>query len=78
MIPYLDMAYIEEDDRIRVIGKMVMEGKKTVGFITDSEPGKADRYIEKLRKWFPGIVVMFWGDGPLKDTVTVKVGPPTN
>ncbi len=45
----------------------------TVAFITDSDPGKADRYISKLLKKFPGLKVLERFDGPVPNTVSVKV-----
>lgn len=78
LIPYKDIADESEDDRIRQIGEKAMREKLTVGFITDAEEGKADRYIRKLKERFPGIRVMYQGDGPVADTVLVKVGPPLN
>ncbi len=72
---YRDIADLEEDDRIDMIGRKVEEQKKTVAFITDSDPGKADRYIRKLLKRFPGIQVLDRIPGPVANTITVKVGP---
>ena len=77
-IPYEDIADNDEDERIRQIGEKAMVSKLTVGFITDSEEGKADRYISKLMARFPGIRVIYQGDGPVAETVLVKVGPPLN
>ena len=75
--PYFaDLADFEEDKRIEMIGHTVMAHKKTVAFVTDSDPGKAERYIDKLKKRFPGIVIVDRFDGPVSNTVTVKVGPP--
>lgn len=53
-----------------------MRHRKTVGFVVDADPGKADRYIAKLKEKFPGIVVLGKFAGPVKNTVSVKVGPP--
>ena len=78
MIPYKDLGDFEEDERISAIGEKAMREKLTVGFVTDSEPGKAERYISKLLERFPGIRIIGRGDGPVKDTVLVKVGPPVN
>jgi hypothetical protein len=55
-----------------------MGGKLTVGFITDDDPGKAERYISKLQHGFPGIRVIYKGPGPVAETVLVKVGPLLN
>lgn len=74
MAIYKDIADHNEDMRIGMIGKAVMAGK-TVAFITDSDPGKADRYIAKLLKRFPGVRIVGRFDGPVENTVTVKVGP---
>ena len=78
MPPYKDIADDPEDDRIQKIGEMVMKDKLVVGFVTDAEPGKADRYISKLKERFPGIRVIARGDGPVPEVVWVKVGPPVN
>jgi len=78
MPPYKDLADLPEDQRILQIGCKAMTEKLTVGFIVDDEPGKAERYIEKLKRGFPGIQVMGRGKGPVKGTEWVKVGPPAN
>lgn len=72
---FADIADLEEDRRIEIIGGMAMAGK-TVAFITDSDEGKADRYIKKLTERFPGIRILGRFDGPVPNTVSVKVGPP--
>lgn len=69
---YQDIADHDEDTRIEMIGKKAMTGQ-TVAFITDADPGKADRYIAKLLKKFPGLKVLARFDGPIKGVVTVKV-----
>lgn len=72
---YADLGDMKEDQRIDVIGKsiMAMEVGRTIAFVTDSEPGKADRYIRKLTTKFPSIEVVSRFDGPVKDSVTVKI-----
>lgn len=77
MSKYVDIADLDEDKRIGFIGHRAMDHKETVGFIVDSEPGKADRYIKKLKERFPGIEILDRGPGPVQDTTFVKVGPPT-
>lgn len=77
-IPFKDIADHDEDERIHQIGQKAMGERLTVGFITDSEAGKAERYIKKLIERFPGIRVISQGIGPVADTVLVKVGPPLN
>jgi len=75
---YMDLGDFEEDKRVDAIGHQAMVHKKVVEFITDSDAGKAERYISKLTDRFPGIRIIARGDGPVKDTVWVKVGPPEN
>ena len=76
---FKDIADEPEDERIRQIGEKTMrQRKKTVAFITDDEPGKADRYIKKLTERFPGLRVVSRGPGPVAKTVFVKVAPPSN
>lgn len=72
---YADLHSLDEDARITIIGTAAMNGN-TVAFVTDSTPGKADRYISKLKAKFPGIVVLSRFDGPVKGAVSIKVGPP--
>ena len=75
---YQDIADDPEDERIRQIGEKTMRERLVVGFVTDDEPGKAERYIEKLKKRFAGIRIISKGAGPVAETVLVKVGPPVN
>lgn len=74
-LAYADIADNDEDTRIGIIGRTVVEQQKTVAFITDSDPGKAQRYIDKLLSRFPGVEVIASSPGPVPNTVTVKVGP---
>ena len=55
---FIDVSSHAEDCRVRTIGETAVAnpGKK-IGFITDAEPGKAERYIAKLQEWFPGLDV---------------------
>lgn len=71
---YMDIADSPEDTRIRLIGEKTMSEKMVVGFVTDDEAGKADRYITKLLERFPGIRVIGRGNGPAEGMVWVKVG----
>jgi hypothetical protein len=73
---FADIAHLEEDERISIIGKAAMVDRQTVGFIVDRIPGKAARYIRKLKERFPGIVILAKFNGPTKHAVSVKVGPP--
>jgi hypothetical protein len=73
---YADLADFEEDDRIRMIGEAAMKHHKIVGFVVENEPGKADRYIRKLQKRFPGIRLIGRGTALVPDTELIRVGPP--
>lgn len=75
MPDYLDIADADEDSRIDLIGRSVVESGKTVAFFTDADPGKADRYIKKLTDRFPGLKILGRFNGPIAGVVTVKVGP---
>lgn len=46
-----------------------------IGFIVEDH-AKADRYVKKLREKFPTIRIIDRFDGPVANTVTVRVGPP--
>jgi hypothetical protein len=82
MTYYTDLADLKENDRITAIGNAVMKAPASsadkpvmVAFVVDDHP-KADRYVEKLQKQFPGIRIIDRFDGPVANTVTVRVGGP--
>lgn len=70
---FADIADLEEDRRIDVIGHRAIDHRETVAFVTDDDPGKADRYIRKLKAKFPLIEEIERGKGPVKGTVYIKV-----
>ena len=77
MPEYRDIADMEEDNRIASIGLVALERPgKEIAFITDNEPGKAERYIEKLAQRFPSLVVVKRFDGPTPGTVSVIITRP--
>ena len=69
---FKDLSDLEEDKRIQMIGDAASSGM-VVGFITDDTPGKADRYVAKLKAKFPKIAVVRRFNGPARGTVTVKI-----
>lgn len=72
---YEDLGDSPEDDRIRRIGEEVSRRGAIVGFVVEDAP-KAERYIAKLVKAFPGVRVMKrLPDCPTVGFYTVKVGP---
>ncbi len=79
---FTDLHDLEEDERIQAIGQATMGGSRSsadkpliIAFIVDDYE-KADRYMEKLEKNFPGIRLIDKMNGPVKDSVLVRVGPP--
>lgn len=80
MLEYRDIADEDEDERIRLIGEMTMTIRRgeTIGFITQDQDGKLERYIEKLQKRFPGIRVIGRGRGPVEGVAWAKVSAPVN
>ncbi len=72
---YADLADLPEDKRINAIANAVLKGER-VAFFTDDIPGKPERYIAKLRKLVPNIVVEGPVRGPVKGVVTVSVELP--
>lgn len=73
---YADLGDLEEDQRIDIIGQTVMRGRLVVGVCVDDVPGKPERYIEKLKKRYPGIRILDQFKGPVKGVVTIRVAPP--
>lgn len=78
IVPFADIADFDEDHRIKIIGELVMklEPGRASAFITDDEPGKAERYIRKLKERFPGVQILQALKDPTSGTVLVKIGPP--
>lgn len=70
MVVYSDLADLQEDDRIAIIGQAA-EGGKRVAFVVEDD-AKADRYIKKLTARFQ-VSVAKRLDGPVKDTVSIIV-----
>lgn len=85
-VPFFDQGdpqhKVPEDMRIDQIGTaaMTLTGERTGAFLTDSEPGKAERYIEKLTQKFPRVRIIRADPGPTPGCVTVIFGikPATN
>jgi hypothetical protein len=70
---YSDLADLQEDDRIRVIGNRVMQLDITASVVTDDTPGKIERYMQKIAVWFPLTEVVEQGTGPTDHAVYFKV-----
>lgn len=78
---FLDTHRLSENDRIEMIGKSVMNAPASSadkppmnGFVVEDD-AKADRYIKKLQKRFPGIRVI--DRNPfLNGLILVRVGAP--
>lgn len=70
---YTDLADNPEDARIKTIGEAAMISKKPVAFLTDAEPGKRQRYIDKLLKRFPDLEIVGLFDGPIANVCGAKV-----
>lgn len=78
--PFSDIAHLKENDRIDLIGKTIIEAPNdgdeppVIAFIVENEE-KADRYIRKLEKKFPGIrVIKRIKNCPTPGLISVKVG----
>lgn len=75
-IPYMDLHSMGEDDRIELIGRMVLEKSATIGCFVDLDGVKGDRYIAKVKAKFPSIVLKARFNGPTPGVETLKFGPP--
>jgi len=73
MTVYSDIADMPENERIHVIGETASAGS-VVGFVVENDV-KADRYLRKLQRWFPGVRVIDRGPGPVANTILVRCGP---
>lgn len=74
MTIFADLHDHSEDTRIGIIGRQAMDYRRVIGFIVEDD-AKADRYVGKLEKLFPGITVI--DRTPFQDKVLVRVGPKT-
>ena len=72
MTKFADIANLDESKRIDLIGHRVIDHHETVGFVVEDDI-KADRYITKLQKKFPNIIVDWRGPGPVSETILVRV-----
>ena len=73
MAKFADLADMDEDDRIKKIGETAIKTGTVVGFVTDDDEGKSDRYIRKLKEQFPSLKVIHHDPGPVPHTILVKV-----
>lgn len=69
---YQDLFALPEDERINLIGHYVTAHDETVSVATDADPGKAERYIDKLTTRFPNVEVFERGNGPVPHVVYFK------
>lgn len=69
---YADLGDISENNRIDLIGHRVVDHHEQVAFMVDDD-AKADRYIAKLLKKFPGVSVKTRGPGPAGTIAVVLI-----
>lgn len=68
---YVDLGDHDEATRIATIGTRAMLGE-LVAFIVETGE-KADRYVRKLKQSYPRIVEIDRFDGPVANTISVRV-----
>jgi hypothetical protein len=69
----LDLHKLTEEDRIRMIGRSVINPTRMNAFVVEDD-AKADRYIAKLKAMFPEIRVI--DRQPFADFISVRVAGP--
>lgn len=75
---YVDMHRLPEDERIKLIGRAVMLHGKTCSVFVDDQPlDKRERYANKLRQQFPGIVLSAWMPGTAGTVYCIAAPPKT-
>lgn len=57
MTKFADISKLPEDDRIKLIGNLVMGKRLSTWCLTDDEPDKPERYRRKMKQWFPLLVL---------------------
>lgn len=75
MLRYKSLSDLAEDERIDQVGRWCMNllPGHTNAICTDSDPGKADRYVTKLLAKFPDLEVDKILDGPTPGVVSIIV-----
>ena len=53
----IDFSRLPEDERIQIMGAMIRRTGKRAWCCTESEPGKIERYREKMAKLHPDLVL---------------------
>jgi hypothetical protein len=69
---FADLGDLPEDTRIGIMGQAAQDGKR-IAFVVEDD-AKADRYIEKLLARYR-VRVLLRGLGPIRNSVTVSIGP---
>jgi hypothetical protein len=73
-IPFQDLFDIPEDERIaKIVAHAKLHPQQKVGFFTDDEPGKPERYIEKIRAQLPDAHITGPTKGPVPGVVICTV-----
>ncbi len=70
--PYKDLYDLTEDERIQKLVFHLSKGE-VVAFLTDDVPGKADRYLDKIRAHLPQLEVIRRVEGPVPHVVTLSL-----
>lgn len=76
MKAYVDLADLDEDRRIEIIGTTIMQQDgKVIGVCVDAEPkDKADRYVRKLQAKFPEVKLIDISNGPVPGVKLLRFG----
>lgn len=72
MKAYADLADLPEDERIRIAAETAARGH-VVGVVVDDEPGKPERYIQKLAAY--PVRIIDRRAGPVANTILIRIGP---
>lgn len=76
-IPFRDMKSMNEDDRITLIVEQLRSHPSgVISLMLDAggiHQGKGDRYLEKIRKLLPSVVVVSRINGPVPETETLRL-----
>lgn len=72
----IDLHKIGEDERVRLIGNAAMMGKRVAVLLETAalEPGKIERYIQKVEQGYPRVTVVERARSPVCNVDTVVFG----
>jgi hypothetical protein len=72
VMKFSDLSAMPEDKRIKIIADTIHRRRKVCAVLVEDEPGKAERYADKLKAH--GLTIFGTYAGPVDHVITLQVG----